>query len=60
MIVGKDDEYREHNRRVIAELRQLGLYPEGDIDELTFAAPGALDHHRDEGHRQFLARKRRP
>jgi hypothetical protein len=32
MIVGKEDEYREHNRRVVEELRLLGLYPEGDIN----------------------------
>ena len=32
MIVGKEEEYREHNRRVVEELRELGLYPEGDIN----------------------------
>lgn len=32
MIIGKEKEYREHNRRVVEELRRLGLYPEGDIN----------------------------
>jgi hypothetical protein len=32
MFVGKEDEYREHNRRVVDELRSLLLYPEGDIN----------------------------
>ncbi|MGH2817693.1 MAG: hypothetical protein ACRDJS_04445 [Actinomycetota bacterium] len=32
MVAGREEEYRAHNHRVAQELRQLGLYPEGDIN----------------------------
>jgi hypothetical protein len=32
MVTGREEQYRAHNRRVAQELRELGLYPEGDIN----------------------------